>query len=129
MQSNGNGRVDVASVAAAAEKALATIRAKREAPQTPGNLDCWSSTFPVLAAVLCATAQCHGTGDPPTLTLWVDRDGVRGVLHAREEHAKLFGHGEGVEEFLGCLDALLSDPNAPWRHEDGTRPARARPRR
>lgn len=126
--SNGSHRVDVQAMMAAAETAMKRLRMKQEEPKQAGNMDAWGSTWPVLVAVLCAEAHKPGQGDPPTLTFWCDRDGMRGVLHCRQEAAKLFGHGEGIEELLSCLDSLLADPAAPWRHENGTRPARS-PRR
>lgn len=97
----------------------AAARPKEEKPEFLPDVPDWAKACPTLNAFFTVAEIDGKPRQLPTLTIWVEPYGIKGVLADRGQKRKMWFTSNSLVELWDALEAALRDPNARWTDETG----------
>jgi len=81
----------------------------------------WVEAFPVLNALFVTNTIDDKPRKLPTLTLWMEDNGIKVVLSDRATHRKMWATAPSLGGVWGELEVKLTSAEPDWRSDAGTK--------
>lgn len=93
--------------------------AQRRSDGTFPDIPEFADPFPLLNAFFVVSQTAAGPRKTPTLTLWMEPEGVRCVVNDRENKRKAWFVASSIGSLWAEIDSFLSQKDPRWMNESG----------